>query len=145
MKKNICIVCVLALMLCGLCACSRTPPDERAMSIAKEKLGLDLSGKCTVEELYYTYDNGNIFGEGTAEYRLSFDGDASGLFSSLDTLPDINGNDAVRKAAAMDGIYLPEPEDGTPFAYTSKNNELNWVLLLYYSEENTAYMITCDA
>ena len=131
MKKNICIVCVLALMLCGLCACSQTP-DERAMSIAKEKLD-------------YSYDDGNIFGEGTAEYRLSFDGDASGLFSSLDTLPDINGNDAVRKAAAMDGIYLPEPEDGTPFAYTSKNNELNWVLLLYYSEENTAYMITCDA
>ena len=145
MKKNICIVCVLALMLCGLCACSQTPPDERAMSIAKEKLGLDLSGKCTVEELYYSYDDGNIFGEGTAEYRLSFDGDASGLFSSLDTLPDINGNDAVRKAAAMDGIYLPETGDGTPFAYTSKNNELNWVLLLYYSEENTAYMITCDA
>lgn len=144
MKKNICIVCVLALMLCGLCACSQTP-EQRAMSIAKEKLGLDLSGKCTVEELYYTYDDGNIFGEGTAEYRLSFDGDASGLFSSLDTLPDINGNDAVRKAAAMDGIYLPETKDGTPFAYTSKNNELNWVLLLYYSEENTAYMITCDA
>ena len=94
---------------------------------------------------YEEYENFNIFGEGTAEYRLSFDGDASGLFSSLDTLPDINGNDAVRKAAAMDGIYLPEPEDGTPFAYTSKNNELNWVLLLYYSEENTAYMITCDA
>lgn len=144
MKKNICIVCVLALMLCGLCACSQTP-EQRAMSIAKEKLGLDLSGKCTVEELYYTYDDGNIFGEGTAEYRLSFDGDASELFSSLDTLPDINGNDAVRKAAAMDGIYLPETKDGTPFAYTSKNNELNWVLLLYYSEENTAYMITCDA
>ncbi len=144
MKKNICIVCALALMLCGLCACSQTP-EERAMSIAKEKLGLDLSGKCTVEELYYTYDDGNIFGEGTAEYRLSFDGDASGLFSSLDTLPDINGNDAVRKAAAMDGIYLPETKDGTSFAYTSKNNELNWVLLLYYSEENTAYMITCDA
>lgn len=144
MKKNICIVCALALMLCGLCACSQTP-EQRAMSIAKEKLGLDLSGKCTVEELYYTYDDGNIFGEGTAEYRLSFDGDASGLFSSLDTLPDINGNDAVRKAAAMDGIYLPETEDGTPFVYTSKNNELNWVLLLYYSEENTAYMITCDA
>lgn len=144
MKKNICIVCALALMLCGLCACLQTP-EQRAMSIAKEKLGLDLSGKCTVEELYYSYDDGNIFGEGTAEYRLSFDGDASGLFSSLDTLPDINGNDAVRKAAAMDGIYLLEPEDGTPFAYTSKNNELNWVLLLYYSEENTAYMITCDA
>lgn len=144
MKKNICIVCALALMLCGLCACSQTP-EERAMSIAKEKLGLDLSGKCTVEELYYTYDDGNIFGEGTAEYRLSFDGDASGLFSSLDTLPDINGNDAVRKAAAMDGIYLPETKDGTLFAYTSKNNELNWVLLLYYSGENTAYMITCDA
>lgn len=144
MKKNICIVCALALMLCGLCACSQTP-EQRAMSIAKEKLGLDLSGKCTVEELYYTYDDGNIFGEGTAEYRLSFDGDASELFSSLDTLPDINGNDAVRKAAAMDGIYLPETKDGTPFAYTSKNNELNWVLLLYYSEENTAYMITCDA
>lgn len=144
MKKNICIVCALALMLCGLCTCSQTP-EERAMSIAKEKLGLDLSGKCTVEELYYTYDDGNIFGEGTAEYRLSFNSDASGLFSSLDTLPDINGNDAVRKAAAMDGIYLLEPEDGTPFAYTSKNNELNWVLLLYYSEENTAYMITCDA
>ena len=144
MKKNICIVCALALMLCGLCACSQTP-EQRAMSIAKEKLGLELSGKCTVEELYYTYDDGNIFGEGTAEYRLSFDGDASGLFSSLDTLPDINGNDAVRKAAAMDGIYLPETKDGTPFAYTSKNNELNWVLLLYYSEENTAYMITCDA
>ena len=144
MKKNICIVCALALMLCGLCACSQTP-EQRAMSIAKEKLGLDLSGKCTVEELYYTYDDGNIFGEGTAEFRLSFDGDASGLFSSLDTLPDINGNDAVRKAAAMDGIYLPETKDGTPFAYTSKNNELNWVLLLYYSEENTAYMITCDA
>lgn len=144
MKKNICIVCALALMLCVLCACSQTP-EQRAMSIAKEKLGLDLSGKCTVEELYYTYDDGNIFGEGTAEYRLSFDGDASGLFSSLDTLPDINGNDAVRKAAAMDGIYLPETKDGTPFAYTSKNNELNWVLLLYYSEENTAYMITCDA
>lgn len=144
MKKNICIVCALALMLCGLCACSQTP-EQRAMSIAKEKLGLDLSGKCTVEELYYTYDDGNIFGEGTAEYRLSFNGDASGLFSSLDTLPDINGNDAVRKAAAMDGIYLPETKDGTPFAYTSKNNELNWVLLLYYSEENTAYMITCDA
>lgn len=144
MKKNICIVCALALMLCGLCACSQTP-EQRAMSIAKEKLGLDLSGKCTVEELYYTYDDGNIFGEGTAEYRLSFDGDASGLFSSLDTLPDINGNDAVRKAAAMDGIYLPETKDGTPLAYTSKNNELNWVLLLYYREENTAYMITCDA
>lgn len=144
MKKNICIVCALALMLCGLCACSQTP-EQRAMSIAKEKLGLDLSGKCTVEELYYTYDDGNIFGEGTAEYRLSFDGDASELFASLDTLPDINGNDAVRKAAAMDGIYLPETKDGTPFAYTSKNNELNWVLLLYYSEENTAYMITCDA
>lgn len=144
MKKNICIVCVLALLLFGLCACSQTP-EQRAISIAKEKLGLDLSGKCTVEELYYTYDDGNIFGEGTAEYRLSFDGDASGLFSSLDTLPDINGNDAVRKAAAMDGIYLPETKDGTPFAYTSKNNELNWVLLLYYSEENTAYMITCDA
>lgn len=144
MKKNICIVCALALMLCGLCACSQTP-EQRAMSIAKEKLGLDLSGKCTVEELYYTYDDGNIFGEGTAEYRLSFNGDASELFSSLDTLPDINGNDAVRKAAAMDGIYLPETKDGTPFAYTSKNNELNWVLLLYYSEENTAYMITCDA
>lgn len=144
MKKNICIVCALALMLCGLCACSQTP-EQRAMSIAKEKLGLDLSGKCTVEELYYTYDDGNIFGEGTAEYRLSFGGDASGLFASLDTLPDINGNDAVRKAAAMDGIYLPETEDGTPFAYTSKNNELNWVLLLYYSDENTAYMITCDA
>ena len=144
MKKNICIVCALALMLCGLCACSQTP-EQRAMSIAKEKLGLDLSGKCTVEELYYTYDDGNIFGEGTAEYRLSFDGDASGLFSSLDTLPDITANDAVRKAAAMDGIYLPETKDGTPFAYTSKNNELNWVLLLYYSEENTAYMITCDA
>lgn len=144
MKKNICIVCALALMLCVLCACSQTP-EQRAMSIAKEKLGLDLSDKCTVEELYYSYDDGNIFGEGTAEYRLSFDGDASGLFSSLDTLPDINGNDAVRKAAAMDGIYLPETKDGTPFAYTSKNNELNWVLLLYYSEENTAYMITCDA
>ncbi len=144
MKKNICIVCALALMLCVLCACSQTP-EQRAMSIAKEKLGLDLSGKCTVEELYYTYDDGNIFGEGTAEYRLSFDGDASELFASLDTLPDINGNDAVRKAAAMDGIYLPETKDGTPFAYTSKNNELNWVLLLYYSEENTAYMITCDA
>lgn len=144
MKKNICIVCALALMLCVLCACSQTP-EQRAMSIAKEKLGLDLSGKCTVEELYYTYDDGNIFGEGTAEYRLSFNSDASGLFSSLDTLPDINGNDAVRKAAAMDGIYLPETKDGTPFAYTSKNNELNWVLLLYYSEENTAYMITCDA
>ena len=144
MKKNICIVCALALMLCGLCACSQTP-EQRAMSIAKEKLGLDLSGKCTVEELYYSYDDGNIFGEGTAEYRLSFDGDASELFSSLDTLPDINGNDTVRKAAAMDGIYLPETKDGTPFAYTSKNNELNWVLLLYYSEENTAYMITCDA
>lgn len=144
MKKNICIVCALALMLCVLCACSQTP-EQRAMSIAKEKLGLDLSGKCTVEELYYTYDDGNIFGEGTAEYRLSFNGDASELFSSLDTLPDINGNDAVRKAAAMDGIYLPETKDGTPFAYTSKNNELNWVLLLYYSEENTAYMITCDA
>ena len=86
MKKNICIVCALALMLCGLCACSQTP-EQRAMSIAKEKLGLDLSGKCTVEELYYTYDDGNIFGEGTAEYRLSFDGDSSGLFSSLDTLP----------------------------------------------------------
>ena len=144
MKKNICIVCALALMLCVLCACSQTP-EQRAMSIAKEKLGLDLSGKCTVEELYYSYDDGNIFGEGTAEYRLSFDGDASELFSSLDTLPDINGDDAVRKAAAMDGIYLPETKDGTPFAYTSKNNELNWVLLLYYSEENTAYMITCDA
>ena len=115
MKKNICIVCALALMLCGLCACSQTP-EQRAMSIAKEKLGLDLSGKCTVEELYYSYDDGNIFGEGTAEYRMSFDGDASGLFSSLDTLPDINGNDAVRKAAAMDGIYRPETEVGTPFA-----------------------------
>lgn len=56
MKKNICIVCALALMLCGLCACSQTP-EQRAMSIAKEKLGLDLSGKCTVEELYYTYDD----------------------------------------------------------------------------------------
>ena len=145
MKRKSNIICVLALLLCGLCACSRTPPEERAMSIAAENFGLDLSGKCTVEELYYSYDDSNIFGEGTAEYKLSFDYDASGLFSSLDTLPDINGNDAVRKAAAMDGIYLPEPEDGTPFAYTSKNNELNWVLLLYYSEENTAYMITCDA
>ena len=50
MKKNICIVCALGLMLCGLCDCSQTP-EQRAMSIAKEKLGLDLSGKCTVGEL----------------------------------------------------------------------------------------------
>lgn len=115
------------------------------MSIAKESFGLDLSGKCTVEELYYSYDDGNIFGEGSVEYKLSFDSDASVLFASLDTLPDINGNDAVRKAVAMDGIYLPETGDGTPFAYTSKNNELNWVLLLYYSGENTAYLIKSDA
>lgn len=145
MKRKISIICVLALLICGLCACSRTPPEERAMSIAKESFGLDLSGKCTVEELYYSYDDGNIFGEGTVEYKLSFDSDASVLFASLDTLPDINGNDAVRKAVAMDGIYLPETGDGTPFAYTSKNNELNWVLLLYYSGENTAYLIKSDS
>lgn len=143
--KRICIFGMLLLMLCGLCACSRTPPEEQSMSIARESFGLDLSGKCTVEELYYSYDDGNIFGEGIAEYKLSFDADAAELFSSLDTLPDIIGNDAVRKAAAMDGIYLPETEDGTPFAYTSKNHELNWVLLLYYSGENTAYLIKCDA
>ena len=145
MKRKISIICVLALLLFGLCACSKTPPEERAMSIANESFGIDLSGKCTVEELYYSYDDGNIFGEGTAEYKLSFNYDVSGLFSSLDTLPDINGNDAVRKAAAMDGIYLPETEDGTPFAYTSKNNELNWVLLIYYSDENAAYLIKSDA
>lgn len=145
MKKLICITALIFTLISSLCACSRTPPDERAMSIAKESFGLDLSGKCTVEELYYTYDDGNIFGEGTVEYKLSFDSDASGLFASLDTLPDINGNDAVRKAVAMDGIYLPETEDGTPFAYTSKNNELNWVLLLYYSGENVAYLIKSDA
>ncbi len=145
MKRKISIICVLALLICGLCACSRAPSEERAMSIAKESFGLDLSGKCTVEELYYSYDDGNIFGEGTVEYKLSFDSDASVLFASLDTLPDINGNDAVRKAVAMDGIYLPETGDGTPFAYTSKNNELNWVLLLYYSGENTAYLIKSDA
>ena len=35
--------------------------------------------------------------------------------------------------------------DGTPFAYKSENQGLNRVFLLYYSTENTAYLITLDA
>lgn len=143
MKRLLCAVTALSMALC-LCACARTP-EQRALSMLESEFGLDLGGgKYTVRELYYTYDDGNIFGEGQAEYKISFKSDASALFSRLDTLPDINGNDALRLAREIDP-ELPEPEDGAHFAYKSENNGLNWVLLLYYSGENAAYLIISDS
>ncbi len=68
MKKS--FISGMLLMLCNLCACSKTPPEERSVSIAGESFGLYPSGKRTVEELYYTYNGGNIFGEGGFKTRL---------------------------------------------------------------------------
>lgn len=98
----------------------------------------------TVERLAYTYDDGNIFGEGFAAYKISFSQDASAHFAGLDTTPDINADDGI-DLARQNGVELPAAPDGTPFAYKSENQGLNRVFLLYYSTENTAYLITLDA
>lgn len=145
MKKLKHIIVLLTLAAIALCACSRETPLQRALSTIKSEFGIDLkSESVTVERLAYTYDDGNIFGEGFAAYKISFTQDASAHFAGLDTTPDINADDGI-DLARQNGVELPAAPDGTPFAYKSENQGLNRVFLLYYSTENTAYLITLDA
>ena len=90
MKKLKYIIVLLTLAAIALCACSRETPLQRALSTAKSEFGIDLkSENITVERLAYTYDDGNIFGEGFAAYKISFTQDASAHFAGLDTTPNI--------------------------------------------------------
>lgn len=63
------------------------------------------------------------------------------LQRALSTIKSEFGIDLARQ----NGVELPAAPDGTPFAYKSENQGLNRVFLLYYSTENTAYLITLDA
>lgn len=145
MKKLKYIIVLLTLAAIALCACSRETPLQRALSTIKSEFGIDLKNESvTVERLAYTYDDGNIFGEGFAAYKISFSQDDSAHFAGLDTTPDINADDSI-DLARQNGVELPAVPDGTPFAYKSENQGLNRVFLLYYSAENTAYLITLDA
>ena len=138
MKKLKHIIVLLTLAAIALCACSRETPLQRALSTIKSEFGIDLKNESiTVERLAYTYDDGNIFGEGFAAYKIAH-------FAGLDTTPDINADDGI-DLARQNGVELPAAPDGTPFAYKSENQGLNRVFLLYYSTENTAYLITLDA
>ena len=144
MKKLKYIITMLTLAAIALCACSQ-PPSQSALSTIKSEFGIDLKNESiTVERLAYTYDDGNIFGEGFAAYKIGFTQDASAHFAGLDTTPDINADDSI-DLARQNGVELPAAPDGTPFAYKSENQGLNRVFLLYYSAENTAYLITLDA
>ena len=144
MKKLKYIIVLLTLAAIALCACSQTPL-QCDLSKAKSEFGIDLkSESVTVERLAYTYDDGNIFGEGFAAYKISFSQDASANFAGLDTTPDADADDGI-ELARENGVELPAVPDGTPFAYKSENQGLNRVFLLYYSAENTAYLITLDA
>ena len=144
MKKLKYIIVLLTLAAIALFACSQTPL-QRALSTTKSEFGIDLkSESVTVERLAYTYDDGNIFGEGFAAYKIGFTQDASAHFAGLDTTPDINADDGI-DLARQNSVELPAVPDGTPFAYKSENQGLNRVFLLYYSAENTAYLITLDA
>lgn len=144
MKKLKYIIVLLTLAAIALCACSQTP-SQSALSTIKSEFGIDLkSESVTVERLAYTYDDGNIFGEGFAAYKIGFTQDASAHFAGLDTTPDADADDGI-DLARQNGVELPAAPDGTPFAYKSENQGLNRVFLLYYSTENTAYLITLDA
>lgn len=144
MKKLKYIITMLTLAAIALCACYQTPL-QRALSTTKSEFGIDLkSESVTVERLAYTYDDGNIFGEGFAAYKIGFTQDASAHFAGLDTTPDINADYGI-DLARQNSVELPAAPDGTPFAYKSENQGLNRVFLLYYSTENTAYLITLDA
>lgn len=144
MKKLKYIITMLTLAAIALCACSQTP-SQSALSTIKSEFGIDLKNESiTVERLAYTYDDGNIFGEGFAAYKIGFTQDASAHFAGLDTTPDINADDSI-DLARQNGVELSAAPDGTPFAYKSENQGLNRVFLLYYSAENTAYLITLDA
>ena len=144
MKKLKYIIVLLTLAAIALCACSQTPL-QCALSTAKSEFGIDLkSESVTVERLAYTYDDGNIFGEGFAAYKISFSQDASAHFAGLDTTPDADADDGI-ELARENGVELPAVPDSTPFAYKSENQGLNRVFLLYYSAENIAYLITLDA
>lgn len=144
MKKLKYIIVLLTLAAIALCACSQTP-SQSALSTIKSEFGIDLKNESvTVERLAYTYDDGNIFGEGFAAYKISFSQDAYAHFAGLDTTPDADADDGI-ELARENGVELPVVPDGTPFAYKSENQGLNRVFLLYYSSENTAYLITLDA
>lgn len=144
MKKLKYIITMLTLAAIALCACSQTP-SQSALSTIKSEFGIDLKNESvTVERLAYTYDDGNIFGEGFAAYKISFSQDDSAHFAGLDTTPDADADDGI-ELARENGVELPAVPDGTPFAYKSENQGLNRVFLLYYSTENTAYLITLDA
>lgn len=144
MKKLKYIITMLTLAAIALCACSQTP-SQSALSTIKSEFGIDLKNESvTVERLAYTYDDGNIFGEGFAAYKIGFTQDASAHFAGLDTTPDADADDGI-DLARQNGVELPAAPDGTPFAYKSENQGLNRVFLLYYSAENTAYLITLDA
>lgn len=137
-------IVLLTLAAIALCACSQTP-SQSALSTIKSEFGIDLKNESvTVERLAYTYDDGNIFGEGFAAYKIGFTQDASAHFAGLDTTPDADADDGI-ELARENGVELPAAPDGTPFAYKSENQGLNRVFLLYYSTENTAYLITLDA
>lgn len=91
MKKLKYIIVLLTLAAIALFASSRETPLQRALSTAKSEFGIDLKNESiTVERLAYTYDDGNIFGEGFAAYKIGFTQDASAHFAGLDTTPDIN-------------------------------------------------------
>ncbi len=144
MKRLKYIITMLTLAAIALCACSQTP-SQSALSTIKSEFGIDLKTESvTVERLAYTYDDGNIFGEGFAAYKIGFTQDASAHFAGLDTTPDADADDGI-ELARENGVELPAVPDGTPFAYKSENQGLNRVFLLYYSAENTAYLITLDA
>ena len=192
MKKLKHIIVLLTLAAIALCACSRETPLQRALSTIKSEFGIDLKNESiTVERLAYTYDDGNIFGEGFAAYKIGFTQDASEIGRRKTTGLNVavfiqsgifrrtgNGNFVVTAAvydktafhaefferlcdrfdqsrvvnaddgidlARQNGVELPAAPDGTPFAYKSENQGLNRVFLLYYSTENTAYLITLDA
>lgn len=132
---------------CGHCAVRLLSGNALAARSehSKSEFGIDLkSESVTVERLAYTYDDGNIFGEGFAAYKIGFTQDASAHFAGLDTTPDADADDGI-ELARENGVELPAVPDGTPFAYKSENQGLNRVFLLYYSTENTAYLITLDA
>ena len=112
MKKLIHIIVLLTLAAIALCACSRETPLQRALSTIKSEFGIDLKNESiTVERLAYTYDDGNIFGEGFAAYKIGFTQDASAHFAGLDTTPDINADDGIVGMRRI-GQRAEDVEDG---------------------------------
>lgn len=120
MKKLKYIIVLLTLAAIALCACSRETPSQSALSTIKSEFGIDLKTESvTVERLAYTYDDGNIFGEGFAAYKISFSPDASAHFAGLDTTPDADADDGI-ELARQNSVELPAAPDGTPLPIKAK-------------------------